>query len=130
LSLVFNGGDSSFSSPVNRGSGGGFVKFNNFVNGFGIDIEVQVHGFEFSSGQISELIDSFIVRSVFVLLVGLDVLEVGVEDSESVGFFLGSSVYFSVGVFPVNPGVIDVGGDFIVTLDRFLVVHQVDGNSE
>jgi len=130
LSLIFNGGDSSFGSPINRGGGGGFVKFNNFVNGFGIDVEVQVHGFEFSSGQIGELIDGFVVRSVFVLLVGLDGFEIGVINSESVGFFLGSSVNFSVGIFPVDERVIDVGGDFIVTLDGFLVVHHVDGNSE
>jgi hypothetical protein len=112
LSLVFNGidGNSGSSSPVNIFGGGRGIQSFDVFGGRGGG-KSEEHSSEFLSGQVHEFGGGHFIGSFFVLLVSGNNFEVFSKNRESILSFSISSIDFSVGLFPVVPGVVDGGGD-------------------
>jgi hypothetical protein len=84
LSLILNISDSAGNGPVDQSvDGGDFGGVDLFVGSLG-DLEGEVDGFEFSLGEVGELVDSHSVGVLGIGVVLVDGNEVSQEDVLSV----------------------------------------------
>jgi hypothetical protein len=103
LALILNGGNGTLVSPINgvgesEGSSHGESGFLSLGGGEGTG---SIHSLEFSSSQVSELVDGELDISGF-RVESVDLVEVFNEDTESCHFFRGS-VSLLVLVLPGRP---------------------------
>lgn len=128
-SLVLNGGDVTLGNPVDGGSGGGLSL--GLFDVSGLNVEGEVGGGELFGGQVHELVGGHDVGLFGVSVVGLDHLEVLLEDHHSEAIVFGVSVLLAVDLFPGLELLDDVLGDTsLLESHHVLTLEEGEGTGQ